>query len=109
MVYEDFVSFMRSCVLPHQKEHPNDIRLDGDRTGGKRKAFGFFRHHGHEWKVDEDTHYEPLLLALSVAEDGGDPFVESDTVSGKGRCLSLAGELAARQQTGHKYLYIYSN
>jgi hypothetical protein len=109
MVYEDFVSFMRCSVLPHQKEHPKDIRLDGELTGRNRKVFVYFRHNGHVWKVHEDTHYEPLMLALSAAQVGEDPFVESDTAKGKGRCLVLTGELAAHQQTGHKYLYIYSN
>jgi hypothetical protein len=108
MVYEDFVSFMRSCVLPHQAQHPNDIRLDGEQTGGKRKAFGYFRYSGREWKVDEDTRYEPLMLAYSAADSGEDPFVESDTTTGKGQCLSLIGKLRARQKSGPKHMYIYS-
>ncbi|UWZ83131.1 hypothetical protein [Occallatibacter riparius] len=109
MVYEDFGAFMRLAVIPRQQEHPNDIRLDGERTGGKRKAFGFFRYNGREWKVDEDTHYLPLELAYSAFVKGDDPFVESETSTGKGRCLSLAAELRKRQQSRAKYLYIYSN
>ena len=108
MLYKDFVSFMNDCVLPHRQKHLNDIRLDGERTGGKRKAFAHFVHNGREWKVDEDTHYEPLEIALSVAEAGQDPFVESNTATGKTQCLSLKSELRKRQSTAFKHLYIYS-
>jgi hypothetical protein len=53
-----------------------------------------------------DTHYEPLMLALSTAEAGADPFMEEDTP--RGRCLALTSELRARQRSPHKRLYIYS-
>jgi len=108
MVYMDFGSFMRECVLP-SKKHPDDIRLDGELTGGKRRAFGYFRHNEREWKVDEDTRYLPLLLALEAFERDEDPFVESVTSSGKGTCLSLNAQLAKRQKSRHKYLYIYAH
>lgn len=108
MIYDDFGAFMRLKVIPRNQEHPNHIRLDGERTGGKRRAFGFFRYKGREWKVDEDTHYKPLNLAYSAFEKGDDPFVESETTTGKGHCLSLPGHLRNLQQSRAKYLYIYS-
>ncbi len=108
MTYEDFPTFIRSSVLPRQKEKPNDIRLDGELTGGKRRSFGYFCYKGRVWKVDEDTRYEPLLLAFSAAEIGEDPFVVSDTASGKGQCLHLREELRKRQRSRSKHMYIYS-
>jgi hypothetical protein len=105
-VYEDFSTFMRAVVLPRRATRPADIRLDGARTGGSRGVAGRFRHHGRMWVVHEDTHYEPLALAYGAAQAGSDPFVEEDTA--RGRCLALVPELRARQQSPHKYLYIYS-
>jgi hypothetical protein len=108
MIHRDFISFMRDCVLPHRAKHIGDIRLDGELSGGKRKAFGYFSYKGRDWKVDEDTHYEPLELAYKAFESDEDPFVESTTTTGKGRCLSLTGEIRELQQSRAKHLYIYS-
>jgi hypothetical protein len=109
MVHSDFISFMQSRVLPLYKEHPNYIRLDGETVGGKRKAFGYFRHKGRDWKVDEDTRFEPLVLAYEAAKLGADPFVESETRTGKATCLSLSGNIKARQKSRAKHMYIYSS
>jgi hypothetical protein len=106
VVHDDFLSFMRAEVLLRQAANPDHIRLDGATTGGSRDVVGRFRHNGLSWVVHADTHYEPLLLALAAAKAGSDPFVEEDTA--RGRCLSLAPELRARQRSPHKYLYIYS-
>ncbi len=106
MVYDDFLSFMRAVVLPRQAANPDHIRLDGAKTGGNLEVAGRFRHRGRIWVVHADTHYEPLLLAQRAAEEGADPFVEEDTP--RGRCLSLTAALRARQESPHKYLYIYS-
>jgi hypothetical protein len=106
VVYADFLSFMRSVVLPLRAANPDDVRLDGERTGGNQKAAGRFRHDGREWMVHMDTHYEPLMLALSAAEAGADPFVEEETP--RGRCLALVPGLRARRGSPYKHLYIYS-
>jgi hypothetical protein len=106
VIYADFLSFMRSVVLPRQSTNPDHIRFDGAQTGGNREAAGHFRHGGQIWVVHADTHYEPLMLAHAAAEDGADPFIEEDTPCG--RCLSLTAELRARQKSPHKYLYIYA-
>lgn len=106
MVHDDFGSFMRAEVLPRQTANPEHIRLDGATTGSSRDVVGRFRHNSLDWVVHADTHYEPLMIAYSAAENGEDPFVEEDTP--KGRCLSLTPELRARQRSPHKYLYIYS-
>jgi len=108
MIHRDFVGFMQDCVLPHREKHTADIRLDGELTGGKRKAFGHFSYKGSDWKVDEDTHYEPLELAYEAFKSGEDPFVVSATSAGKGRCLLLTGKVRERQKSTAKYLYIYS-
>jgi hypothetical protein len=106
MVHDDFVSFMRAEVLPRREANPDHIRLDGASSGGTRDVAGRFRHNGLAWVVHADTHYEPLLIALTAAEAGKDPFVEEDTE--RGRCLSLTPELRTRQRSPHKYLYIYT-
>ena len=108
MVNEDFLSFMRSVVLPRRSKYPSHIRLDGARTGGNRDAAGHFNHHGRTWVVHADTHFEPLLIAFDAAKKGTDPFVEEGTMSPRGRCLVLTSQLRARQKSRHKYLYIYS-
>ena len=105
--HKDFVSFMEDCVLPRHLKHTNDIRLDGERNGGKRKAFGYFLYDGRRWKVDEDTHYEPLELAYKAFKSGQDPFTESATASGKGSCLSLTGNLRKLLPSRAKHLYVY--
>ena len=106
MAYPDFLTFMREVVLLRQAANPDHVRLDGAQTGGNREAVGRFLHRGREWVVHADTYYEPLMLALSIAAEGADPFIEEDTP--RGLCLSLTAELRARQQSPHKYLYIYS-
>ena len=108
IIHGSFMAFMEDCVLPRHREHSNDIRLDGEVTGGKRKAFGYFSHGGRDWKVDEDTHYGPLELAYNALKTGQeDPFVYSATTTGKGRCLVLTPEVRELQRSRAKHLYIY--
>ena len=105
-MHNDFLSFMHAEVLPRQAANPDHIRLDGATSGGNREIAGRFQHHGFDWIVHADTHYEPLTLAFTAAKNGADPFVEEDTANG--RCLVLKPELRAQQRSEHKHLYIYS-
>ncbi len=105
MIYNDYVSFMKAVVLPRKSARPDDIRLDGHRTGGSREVVGKFKHADKVWKVHADTHYEPLYLALTAASKGEDPFIEEATK--RGRCLSLSSGLRTAQTTSFKHLYIY--
>jgi hypothetical protein len=61
--YSTFRDFMDLCVHPQQVSNPEDIRLDGRRSGGNMDVAGTFEHFGKRWKVHADTHYEPLNLA----------------------------------------------
>lgn len=106
MLHDDFISFVRSAVLPHKAAHPGDKRLDGQQTGGSLNVFGRFRHNKRVWIVHEDTHYEPLMIAYEAAQQGGQPFVEEGRK--RGLRLSLTGELRTRQKSRYRYLYIYS-
>ena len=107
--FPSFVAFMRESVIPRHLGAPNDIRLDGrpPRSNGSRTAFAHFQHNGSSWKVDEDTHYHPLLIAYSAALGGTDPFVEAVTQRAKTARLSLKPELKAIQGSGDEYIYIY--
>jgi hypothetical protein len=107
IIHKSFISFMEDCVLPRHRDHSNDIRLDGEQTGGKRKAFGYFSYNGRDWKVDEDTHYRPLELAYNAFKTGQDPFVDNTTTTGKARCLVLVPEIRELQRSRAKHLYIY--
>jgi len=46
------------------------MRLDGELSGGNRTVVGVFRGDGRDWKVHEDSHYEPLLIAYEAARAG---------------------------------------
>ena len=81
-MYDNFVEFMKAVVLPRHAANPDAIRLDGAQTGGNFDEAGRFQHHGRVWGVAEDSHYEPLMIALESAEHGGDPFVEASTQTG---------------------------
>lgn len=106
-----FTAFMQLDVLPQHLQKPNDLRLDGEPPGspGTRRAFGYFHYDGHEWKVDADTRYVPLLIAYAAALAGSEPFEESTTTTGKGTKLSLAGPLKQIQRSNSEYLYLYLN
>lgn len=108
MTHESYVSFIESIVLPRRSLSPHHIRLDGEVAGGNRTVVGVFRGGGGEWKVHEDSRYEPLLIAYEAAKAGDPwPFVEEPTKSGT--ALVLKPELRAEMSDGrHKYIYIYS-
>jgi hypothetical protein len=105
VAYPDFVSFVREVVLSARAAAPNDIRLDGQRTGGNRDSVGKFAHQGKLWTVHADSHYAPLDIAYQAALSGRDPFIEQATQNGT--CLVLVDELRAMQKTTPKHLYIY--
>jgi len=105
-MYNDFIEFMEAVVLPRHSANPDAIRLDGALTGGNFDEAGRFRHHDREWGVAEDSHYEPLKIALAAAESGIDPFVEEPTKTGLR--LDLAPELQAKYSLPHRHMYIYS-
>jgi hypothetical protein len=108
--YESFADFVRAVVLPLQKQNPDWIRLDGQRSGGSQNAAGYFHHNGRRWKVDEDTRFGPLLLAYHHFEKTGeDAFQESRTK--RRRSLVLIESLFEehkRAQQRFKYMYIYA-
>jgi hypothetical protein len=101
----DFLTLMRSVVLPYMAANPQAVRLDGRRTGGNRRVAGRFAHAGRTWVVNADTWFDPLMVAYHAALEGTDPFVEGGTDTGKGRCLSLKNALWCEP---HKRMYIYS-
>ncbi len=103
---QTFVEFIENEVIPQKEANPDDKRLDGQPSGGNRTVFGCFQHYGRTWKVHSDTHYVPLMLAYDAAIDGSDPFIE-DKTEGGGSSLILKSEIKERQNSRHKYLYIY--
>lgn len=105
-MYPNFIEFMKSVVLPRQAANPDHIRLDGARSGGNFDEAGRFQHRGQTRGVAEDSHYEPLKIALEAAEAGIDPFAEEPTKTGT--CLVLKPELTAKYDSPHKHIYIYS-
>jgi hypothetical protein len=107
MTYDSFAQFMEEVVLPMRQANPEQIRLDGRRSGGNRAIAGKFQYKRRVWKVHADTHYEPLLIAYHALTNGQsrDPFVEENTA--QGRCLDLTEELRRLKSTERKYLYIY--
>lgn len=105
-IYNNFIEFMKELVNPLKNENPNDIRLDGQLSGGNRTVFGRFKHFGCTWEVNSDTRYEPLRLAYEAAIKGNEPFVEGTTKGGN-PMLILQSEIKQLQSTKRKYLYIY--
>ena len=105
--YPSFRAFVEQMILPMQSAHPDDIRLDGQPTGGNREVVGTFWHAGRQWKVHADTHYRPVLIAYGALQAGelSDPFIERPTKSGA--CLDLVPALRARTGDPDKHLYIY--
>jgi hypothetical protein len=113
MIHDSFEKWMNAVVVPQHTANPKDVRLDGEPVGSEssRRSAGKFRHSGKAWTVDEDTHYEGLLIAYTAINNGTtpDPFVEKPTRTGKRTCLVLDANLT--EQSGNdnpKYLYIYS-
>lgn len=108
MPYDSYSAFVEEVVLPRRSAHPGDRRLDGEQSGGNWGVAGVFRYEGTDWKVHEDSHYEPLVIAYQAMQSGDPtPFVVEPTA--RGSCLDLKPELrAAMKNRRHKYLYIYS-
>jgi hypothetical protein len=108
VTHPSYISFVENVVLPGRSRNPAHLRLDGQTTGGNRTVAGTFRGDGREWRVHEDSHYEPLLAAYESFKAGDPwPFIEEPTKTGS--CLDLKPELQARlSDRRHKYLYIYS-
>jgi hypothetical protein len=108
-IFDSFSSFM-THVKNLEREHPDWTRLDGETEGNSRKAFAYFRRDNKLWKVDEDTHFEPLNLALDAEREGEDPFDQRPTSrSTKRFCLELKSKIRSRQKSRAKYLYIYAS
>jgi hypothetical protein len=108
VTHPSYISFVEDVVLPRRARNPRHIRLDGESVGGNRTVAGVFRGRDAEWKVHEDSHYEPLLIAYEAAKAGDPwPFVEAPTKSGT--ALDLKPELRQRMSDDrHKHIYIYS-
>ena len=107
MVFPSYERFVEGVVLPRHLAHPADRRLDGWPSGGNLTVAGVFHYDGRKWKVHEDSHYEPLLIAYEAMKAGErTPFLEESTKSGMS--LNLTPNLRAKMTpTRFKYLYIY--
>jgi hypothetical protein len=94
--------------MPRRSLNPRHVRLDGKIGRGNRTVAGVFRGRGREWKVHEDSHYEPLLIAYAAVKAGDQwPFVEEPTKTAT--ALDLKPELRKQlSDARHKYIYIYS-
>ncbi len=106
-VFGSFVEFMDAVVLPRRAAHPEHRRLDGQTFGSNREVIGRFRHAGSVWRVNADSHYEPLLLAYDAAVgENSNPFIPQ-TTRGGGQSLALREDIQRRRGTPQKNLYIY--
>ena len=108
MVYDSFVDFMETVVLPMKQANPTDIRLDGRVSGGSWDHVGSFLRGSRVWTVYADSRYQPLLTAYEAIRKGeaDDPFVESPMQSGDR--LDLTDNLQKATGLRHRYLYIYA-
>jgi hypothetical protein len=105
-LHPTFNGFMEKVVLPARALNPAHRRLDGEQTGGNWDVTGVFKHHGRQWKVHADTHYEPMLVAYGACKAGLDPFVEEPIKNGMS--LNLTDDLRQKLSTPRfKYIYIY--
>jgi hypothetical protein len=68
--YPSYERFVEDVVLPRRQRAPADRRLDGWPSGGNFKIAGIFDYEGRRWKVHEDSHYEPLLIAYEAMKLG---------------------------------------
>jgi len=96
---------VESGVLPQQAHNPTHISLDGRRTGPHGSAAFRFKRHGNVWKINADTHYDPLKLAYdSIANDSSyDPFVEMPTRETKG----ISHGICLKLKQGSENMFIY--
>jgi len=106
MIHMNFESFMKAEIA---RRNPEDLRLDGQLSGGNREVAGQFQYCNKVWKVDADSHYEPLMLAYEAIKNDPScqPFVEEPTLKGKGNSLVLNENLRKRMPSNFKHLYIY--
>ncbi len=80
VTHASHVSFVENVVLPRRARNPAHVGLDGEVAGGSWTVADVFRGDGREWKVHEDSHYEPILIAYEAAKAGDPwPFVEAPT------------------------------
>jgi hypothetical protein len=108
MIHGDFKRLMEAEILPRRVSNPEDTRLDGGRKDGYPKVAGRFRYNNKAWRVADDTHYEPLIIAYEAMKKNPacEPFVEE--VTAKGCSLVLTDELQKlRVSSRFKHLYIY--
>ena len=106
-VFSSFAGFMDAVVLPRRAAHPDNLRLDGQRSGSNKDVIGRFRYAGSIWRVHGDSHYEPLLLAYDAAtQEDRSPFVTQATAGGS-QSLTLRDDLQRRRNRQHKDMYIY--
>ena len=94
----DFRRFIEESVHPIKTQ----LRLDGREAGGNRSVFGYFRHHGKNWRVNADTRVGPLLSAYSF---DGDPFEITETRTGRA-CLAIKSAIYGGRR---KHVYIYES
>lgn len=107
VTYPSYERFVEEVVLPRKQANPTYRRLDGWASGGNFAVAGFFWYNGRQWKVHEDSHFEPLLLAYEAIMSGdARPFVEEPTK--RGFSLALKPQLRGRMTNPRfKYMYIY--
>lgn len=109
-IYNSFERLMETEILPKRNSNPEDMRLDGLSSGGNREVAGRFRYDNKVWKVNADSHYEPLILAYEAIKKDPScrPFVEEPT--SKGSSLVLIEGLRKRMTSDRfKHLYIYED
>lgn len=110
MIHSDFKLLMEAEILPRRTSNPEDIRLDGGRKDGYPKVAGRFRYNNKVWRVADDTHYEPLIIAYEAMKKDAscEPFVEELTA--KGASLVLTDGLRKLTSSNRfKHLYIYQD
>lgn len=106
MTFGSYEQFVGEVVLPRRRANPSHLRLDGEQSGGNWSVAGTFRHGAREWRVHEDSHFEPLLIAYAAVQRGEDPFDVETTRAGR-VSLVLKPSLRAQQTTRYKHFYVY--
>ena len=111
--YDDFESFAQA-VEYHRAANPDWVRLNGRATGGDQNAWGYFHHDGRKWKVDADSNFLPILLALAHwRRTGENPFrIEHADKRDQLVVIEVVREELYRHDPRYqrnKYLYIYES
>ena len=110
MIHSDFKRPMEAEILPSRMSNPEDIRLDGGRKDGYPRIAGRFRYNNKTWRIADDSHYEPLIIAYEAMkkDPSCEPFV--DELTTKGCSLVLTDELQKlRTRNRFKHFYIYQD